>query len=76
MENFFQKGNLIALRELALRRTAERVDAQMESWRRIEAWRSGPWAASSSPVSAIPRAVSASCAVPGASRRRSRPSGS
>ena len=26
---FFRKGNLIALRELALRRTAERVDAQM-----------------------------------------------
>lgn len=28
-ENFFEKRNLIALRELALRRTAERVDAQM-----------------------------------------------
>lgn len=27
--NFFKKGNLLALRELALRRTAERVDAQM-----------------------------------------------
>src|SRR5205807_1213444 len=27
--NFFSKGNLLALRELALRRTAERVDAQM-----------------------------------------------
>jgi two-component system sensor histidine kinase KdpD len=35
LENFFQKGNLIALRELALRRTAERVDAQMESYRRL-----------------------------------------
>jgi len=34
-ENFFRKGNLIALRELALRRTAERVDAQMESYRRL-----------------------------------------
>ena len=34
LENFFRKGNLIALRELALRRTAERVDAQMESYRR------------------------------------------
>ena len=33
-ENFFRKGNLIALRELALRRTAERVDDQMESYRR------------------------------------------
>lgn len=34
MENFFRKGNLIALRELALRRTAERVDEQMELYRR------------------------------------------
>jgi two-component system sensor histidine kinase KdpD len=34
-DNFFRKGNLIALRELALRRTAERVDAQMESYRRL-----------------------------------------
>src|SRR5690242_19806711 len=30
IQNFFTKGNLIALRELALRRTAERVDQQME----------------------------------------------
>src|SRR5215467_14318480 len=29
VKNFFRKGNLIALRELALRRTADRVDAQM-----------------------------------------------
>jgi two-component system sensor histidine kinase KdpD len=35
-ENFFRKGNLIALRELALRRTAEQVDGQMESYRRDE----------------------------------------
>ncbi len=34
MENFFRKGNLIALRELALRRTAEQVDEQMETYRR------------------------------------------
>ena len=32
--NFFRKGNLIALRELALRRTADRVDTQMQHWRR------------------------------------------
>ncbi len=32
--NFFSKGNLLALRELALRRTAERVDAQVEDFRR------------------------------------------
>ncbi len=35
-QNFFRKGNLIALRELALRKTAERVDAAMEHWRRAE----------------------------------------
>ena len=33
-KHFFTKGNLIALRELALRRTAERVDAQMLEHRR------------------------------------------
>lgn len=32
-QHFFRKGNLIALRELALRRTAERVDAQMRDYR-------------------------------------------
>ncbi len=31
--NFFRKGNLLALRELALRRTADRVDAQMRAYR-------------------------------------------
>ncbi len=34
IENFFRKGNLIALRELALRRTADRVDNQMLQYRR------------------------------------------
>lgn len=32
-KNFFRKGNLIALRELALRRTADRVDSQMRDYR-------------------------------------------
>ncbi|MES2771427.1 MAG: DUF4118 domain-containing protein [Pseudomonadota bacterium] len=32
-QNFFRKGNLIALRELALRRTADRVDGQMRAYR-------------------------------------------
>ncbi len=35
--NFFRKGNLLALRELALRRTADRVDDQMQAWRRRSA---------------------------------------
>ncbi|HTL60117.1 MAG TPA: sensor histidine kinase KdpD [Nitrospira sp.] len=37
IQHFFTKGNLIALRELALRRTAERVDQQMEVYRRDHA---------------------------------------
>ncbi len=43
MEGFFRKGNLIALRELALRQTAQRVDAQMETYRRA-AGIAEPWA--------------------------------
>ena len=43
--NFFRKGNLIALRELSLRRTAERVDAQMRDYREGEGirrvWQAG-----------------------------------
>jgi len=34
IRNFFRKGNLIALRELALRRTADRVDEQVLEYRR------------------------------------------
>ncbi|MFI5235401.1 MAG: DUF4118 domain-containing protein [Gemmatimonadales bacterium] len=34
LDRFFREGNLIALRELALRRTAERVDAQMRGYMR------------------------------------------
>jgi len=44
MERFFAKGNLIALRELALRRTAERVDVQGDEWRRDQGIER-PWAA-------------------------------
>ncbi len=39
VRNFFRKGNLIALRELALRRTADRVDDQMLAYRHDEAIR-------------------------------------
>jgi two-component system sensor histidine kinase KdpD len=37
LSGFFKKSNLIALRELALRATADRVDAQMQVYRRAEA---------------------------------------
>ena len=36
VRNFFRKGNLIALRELALRRTADRVDEEMLDYRRTQ----------------------------------------
>ena len=39
IKNFFRKGNLIALRELALRQTANRVDAQMQDYREDNAIR-------------------------------------
>ncbi|MEO8874040.1 MAG: sensor histidine kinase KdpD [Polyangiaceae bacterium] len=45
IQNFFRKGNLIALRELALRKTAERVDADMLEWRRAHTIEK-TWAAS------------------------------
>src|SRR5580704_6742270 len=45
VDNFFRAGNLIALRELALRRTAERVDAQMRGYKAAhgieESWHTG-----------------------------------
>jgi two-component system sensor histidine kinase KdpD len=37
VEHFFRKGNLFALRELALRQTADRVDAQMRGYMRDHA---------------------------------------
>jgi two-component system sensor histidine kinase KdpD len=44
VQHYFKPGNLTALRELALRRTAQRVDEQMLSYMRQHAIR-GPWAA-------------------------------
>jgi two-component system sensor histidine kinase KdpD len=44
VHHYFQPGNLTALRELALRRTAERVDDQMLDYMRAHAIQ-GPWAA-------------------------------
>jgi two-component system sensor histidine kinase KdpD len=45
IRNYFQPGNLTALRELALRRTAQRVDDQMVDYMRAHAI-PGPWEAS------------------------------
>lgn len=42
LDGFFKRGNLTALRELALRRTADRVDAQMQRLR-VEQGVNGLW---------------------------------
>jgi two-component system sensor histidine kinase KdpD len=59
VQHFFRKGNLMALRELALRCTAERVDEQVRSYRQEQAitrtWRTSERllvCVSSSPLSA------------------------
>jgi two-component system sensor histidine kinase KdpD len=44
IQKFFRKGNLTALREMSLRRAAERVDDQMRSYMQTRAI-PGPWAA-------------------------------
>ena len=44
VERFFRPGNLSALREMALRRTAQQVDAQMLSYMQTQAI-PGPWSA-------------------------------
>jgi two-component system sensor histidine kinase KdpD len=66
VNNFFRKGNLIALRELALRRTAERVDAQMQHYKNAHGIQ-GVWAtgdrvlACVSPSPSSARIVRAAC---------------
>jgi two-component system sensor histidine kinase KdpD len=42
LNNFFKTGNLIALRELALREIADDVDERLEAWERKSSLR-GPW---------------------------------
>lgn len=44
IEKFFREGNLTALREMALRRTAKRVDEQMTAYMQTRSI-PGPWAA-------------------------------
>jgi len=51
-KHFFNKGNLIALREMALRTTAQRVDVQMQDARREAGVRTA-WAASERVLVAI-----------------------
>ena len=67
LERFFRRGNLIALRELALRRTAERVDAQMRGWR-ASAGIDEAWAASECVLACVGPSPSATRCVRAARR--------
>lgn len=67
LERFFRRGNLIALREIALRRMAERVDAQMRGWR-ASAGIARAWAASEQVVAAVGPSPSAAAIVRAARR--------
>lgn len=60
--NFFLPGNLAALRELALRRTAQRVDAQMVDYMRAHAI-VGPWDANERLLVAVNARPGAAAAI-------------
>src|SRR4029077_9994499 len=57
IRHYFSRGNLTALRELALRRTAQRVDEQLLSHMREHAI-AGPWAAGERVLACISEAPS------------------
>jgi two-component system sensor histidine kinase KdpD len=67
LRHYFSPGNLTALRELALRRTAERVDDQMLSYMREHAI-TGPWAAGERVIVCLDPSPSAANAVRAAKR--------
>ena len=63
IENYFSPGNLTALRELALRRTAQRVDEQLVRHMQEHAI-AGPWAAGDRVLVCIDEAAALPCADP------------
>ncbi|CAN5715787.1 sensor histidine kinase KdpD [soil metagenome] len=67
LKHYFLPGNLTALRELALRRTAERVDDQMLSYMREHAI-SGPWGAGERVVVCVDPGLDAANTVRAAKR--------
>jgi two-component system sensor histidine kinase KdpD len=67
LRHYFSPGNLTALRELALRRTAERVDEQMLSYMREHAI-AGPWAAGERVIVCLDPSPAAANAVRAAKR--------
>jgi two-component system, OmpR family, sensor histidine kinase KdpD len=62
VRHYFLPGNLTALRELALQRTAQRVDEQMVSYMRAHAI-PGPWATSESVLVCVNEAPSCAAVV-------------
>src|ERR1700739_3029582 len=72
LEHYFSPGNLTALRELALRRTAERVDEQLLTHMQANAI-AGPWAAGERILVCLSEDTRAAPASPrpGASPKRS-----
>lgn len=62
LQGFFREGNLAALRELALRRTAERVDADVTQYMRANAIE-GPWPAGDKVLALIGADASAETVV-------------
>src|SRR3977135_391605 len=67
IRHYFSPGNLTALRELALRRPAERVDDQMLSYMREHAI-TGPWAAGERVIVCLDPSPAAANAVRAAKR--------
>ena len=70
LRHYFSPGNLTALRELALRRTADRVDEQMRSYMREHAI-TGPWAAGERVIVCLDPSPVAASAVRAARRTAS-----
>ncbi|TPG41861.1 sensor histidine kinase KdpD [Roseomonas nepalensis] len=62
LKSFFREGNLAALREMALRRTAERVDADVTGYMRAHAI-AGPWPAGERVMVLVGGEASAEAAV-------------
>jgi len=65
LDHYFSSGNLTALRELALRRTAQRVDAQLLDHMQSGCWSASPAAARRRRWCAMAAAWPSGCARPG-----------
>ena len=74
VQNFFRKGNLMALRELALRRTADRIDDDVRHYRREHMGIEGQrlWQASDALLVCVAADPGADRLVRAASRRANR----